>query len=180
MVQAMIGTTAFVEFDTNRYSVPTDYAGRAASIAVYPDRLEIIVHDRKIASHERSFDRWCKVEHPAHREKLLHRTPHAKYERIDHLMNNMGEEIARFLADAQARGEDRLAVAYRLFCILRSSSKAMLLSAVREANSHHRTIRFIEQTLAPLFDAATVYPQNASLLDISYRTRELTDYDELT
>jgi len=180
MVQAIIGTTAFIEFDTNRYSVPTDYASMAASIAVYPDRLEIVVRGRKIASHERSSGRYCKVEHPAHREKLLQRTPHAKNERIDHLMTNMGQEVALFLANAQEQGEDRLTIAYRLFRILKSSSKAMLLSAVREANTHRRSIRFVEQTLTPACDAVEVYPQNASLLDITYRTRELTDYDELT
>jgi hypothetical protein len=180
IIQAMISTTAFVEFDTNRYSVPTDYAAMAASILAYPDHLEIVLHDRKIAYHVRSFDRHQKVEHPAHRQKLLDRTPQAKYERINHLMTRMGSEIDRFLADSENTGEDRLTIAYRLFCLLKFSSKEMLLSVVREANSHQHTIRFIEDTLAPrFFDRTTVYPQNTSLLDISYDRRELSDYDTL-
>ena len=180
MIQAMISTTAFVEFDTNRYSVPTDYAALAATVLAYPDHVEIVVHDRKIAYHIRSFEKYQKIEHPAHREKLLNRTPHAKYERINHLMTRMGSEIDHFLTAVESKGEDRLRIAYRLFCCLKSSSKEMLLSVVREAISRQHTIRFIEDTLAPrFFDQTRVYPQNTSLLDISYSKRELTDYDSL-
>jgi transposase len=91
LVQASIGKTAFVEFDSNRYSVPTDYAGMAATICAYPEYLDILVNDRKIAHHARSFGRYQKIEHPSHRERLLERTPHGKYERIYHLMLAHGE-----------------------------------------------------------------------------------------
>ena len=60
LIQGSIGKTAFVEFDTNRYSVPTDYAGMAATICVYADHVEIMVNDRKVARHARSFDRYQK------------------------------------------------------------------------------------------------------------------------
>ena len=46
VIPATIGKTAFVEFDTNRYSVPTDYTGMAATIFAYPDHVEIMI-DRK-------------------------------------------------------------------------------------------------------------------------------------
>lgn len=181
IVQASIGKTAFVEFDANRYSVPTDYAGMGATICAYPEYLDILVHDRKIARHARSFGRCQKIEHPSHREKLLIRTPHGKYERIYHLIARMGKEIDHFLAMAESEGEDRLRCAYGLFRLLRSSSKEMLLSAVREANGLRvYKLRYIESLLGPSrLGPAAVYPQNASLLDISYETRELTDYDEL-
>jgi transposase len=181
IVQASIGKTAFVEFDANRYSVPTDYAGMAATICAYPEHVEIVVHERKIAHHARSFGRHQKIEHPAHREKLLHRTPHGKYERIYHLMKRMGNEIDHFLTMAESEGEEPFRTAYSLFRLLRSSSKEMLLSAVREACALHvYRVRYLERLFSPKgFDPAAVYPQNASLLDISYEKRELADYDEL-
>ena len=181
VIQATIGKTAFVEFDTNRYSVPTDYTGMAATICAYPDHVEIMIDQRKIARHTRSFDRHQKIEHPSHREKLLERTPHGKYERIYRLISNMGKETASFLAMAESEGEDRLRAAHGLFRLLLNSSKEMLLSAVREANTLHiYKLSYIESLFGPRgFDPAAVYPQNVSLLDISYQTRELTDYDEL-
>ncbi len=182
VIQATIGKTAFVEFDTNRYSVPTDYAGAPATICVYPDFLEIVIGDRKIAGHGRSFGRSQKIEHPSHRQKLLERTPHGKYERIYHLMRHMGKEVDVFLSRAESEGEDRLRCAHGLFRLLLGSSKEMLLSAVREAHTLRiYKLRYVESLLAPKgFDPAAVYPQNTSLLEISYKKRELADYDELT
>jgi transposase len=181
VVQATIGKTAFVEFDTNRYSVPTDYAEMTAAIFAYPGHVEIMVNNRNVASHARSFARHQKIENPSHRAKLLDRTPHGKHERIYHLMRRMGNEVDRFLAGAESEGEDPLQAAYGLFRLLRSSSKEMLLSAVREAcalNIHR--LRYIESLLGPKgAEEAAVYPQNTSLLDISYEKRELADYDGL-
>jgi transposase len=176
LMPASVSITAFVTFETNRYSVPTDYAGRQATVLAYPDHLEILVGDRKVAHHPRSFARSQKLEHPTHREQLLERTPHAKYERILRLMSHMGKEIASFLDLA----EDPLRTAYGLFRLLRSSSKEMLLSAVREANSLHIVrLSYVESLLVPRGrEDVAVYPQNVSLLDIAYQTRELTDYDD--
>jgi hypothetical protein len=117
--------------------------------------------------------RYQKREHPSHREKLLERTPHGKEQRIYHLMKRMGKEIAHFLAVAESEGEDPFRVAHGLFRLLPSSSKEMLLSAVREANilRIHKP-RYIESLLGPRGpQEAAVYPQNASLLDISYQKR---------
>ncbi len=180
-VQASIGKTAFVEFETNRYSVPADYAGMTAMILAYPGYIEIAVGERKIARHIRSYGRYQKTEHPSHREALLERTPHGKYERIYHLMKRMGKEMDHFLVMAESEGEERTGCAYGLFRLLRSFSKEMLLSAVREANTLHiYRLRYIESILGPRsLDETVVYPQNVSLLDITYRKRELTDYDDL-
>jgi hypothetical protein len=108
IVLASAGKTAFIEFDTNRYSVPTDYAGQAATIFAYPEYIEILISGRKIARHERSFCRHKKIELPSYRERLLERTPHSKYERIFHLMRRMGKEMDHFLTRAESEGEDRL------------------------------------------------------------------------
>jgi transposase len=181
IIQASIGKTAFVEFDSNRYSVPTDYAGMAATICIYPEHIEIVVHERKIAHHARSFGRHQKIEHPSHRDKLLQRTPHGKYARIYHLMKRIGKEVDHFLTMAESEGEEPFRAAYGLFRLLRCSSKEMLLSAIREANGLHvYKLRYVESLLGPSrLDPSAVYPQNTSLLNISYEKRELTDYDEL-
>jgi hypothetical protein len=93
----------------------------------------------------------------------------------------MGKETDHFLTMAESEGEDGFRCAHGLFRLLRSSSKEMLLSAVREACALHiYRLRYIESLRGPRgFDPAAVYPQNASLLDISYKGRELADYDEL-
>jgi transposase len=61
LVPALVSTTAFVSFETNRYSVPADYAGHLATILAYPDHLEVLVDERKVAHHRRSFARNQKI-----------------------------------------------------------------------------------------------------------------------
>lgn len=182
IVPVSIGKTAFIECDTNRYSVPSGYAGTGATLSIFVDRIEVLIKDRVIASHSRSFGRHEKIEHPSHRVQLLNKTPNLKYERIFSLMKNMGKEIVHFLTQAESEGEDPLFIAYGLFKLLRTSSKEMLLSAVREANDLRvYKLKYIESLLIPrdMKEESPVYPRNASLLDISYRKRELTEYDEL-
>lgn len=60
-----------VILDTNRYSVPAEYASRRLSLKAYPDRI-CIYHNRDlIAQHPRSYDRNQDFEHPDHPRELL-------------------------------------------------------------------------------------------------------------
>lgn len=65
-VPAAVSKTAFVEFETNRYSAPTAYAGTAAEVLALPATIEILVQGRRVASHSRLFTRHGKAESPGH------------------------------------------------------------------------------------------------------------------
>ena len=52
-----VSSTCLVSFDRNRYSAPCELVGQLVSVRIYPERIEIVAHDRVVASHERSFDR---------------------------------------------------------------------------------------------------------------------------
>jgi len=137
LVQGVVSKTGFVEFETNRYSVPDSYAGMSCEILAFPDSLEVVVKGRKVATHRRIFERGKKQEIPGHREKLLERSPHFKLQRILALMKGMGAEVEQFLFEAEREGEDVLEAAYQMFRLLKGIPKETLLSAVREANSLH-------------------------------------------
>ncbi len=66
-----------VAYDTNRYSVPTEYAGRQLVLRAYPFRMEVLALDRIIASHERCFEREQDVIDPLHYLGLLSQRPGA-------------------------------------------------------------------------------------------------------
>jgi len=174
--------TAFVEFDSNRYSVPTSYAGTVCEIFALSDTVEILVQGRRVAGHPRIFKKHEKSELPAHREGLLLRSPRTKFQRIYELMAGLGPETKRFLENAQAEGEDAVQAAYVLFRLLRGIAKETLLSAVREANSLKvYKIRYVHSLLesSGAKEPPTVRPQDERLLDINYETRSLDDYDDL-
>jgi transposase len=182
VVLAPVSKTGFVEFETNRYSVPSTYAERSCEIFAYPDHLEVMVKGNRIALHRRSFNRKEKIEDPTHREMLLRLTPQFKSQRIYQLMDQMDPALHHFLQEAAQEGQNPLDIAYEFFKLLKHVSKALLLSAAREAN-RTRTfkIRYVQSLLQvpqpqppnPLF------PQESKLLDIDYERRSLKDYDEL-
>jgi transposase len=180
-IAAHVSKTGFVEFDGNRYSAPSRFCGAHCTITAYPDTIEIIINGLKTATHKRSFGKKEKMELPGHREGLLRVTPHHKLKRIYQLMKNMDEDICLFLKRTEEEGDDPLASAHRLFRMLRRSSKAMLLSAVREALKQESIrLTFVQNLLITPENSVIhpVQPQNRELMEISYEERGLAKYDE--
>jgi transposase len=182
VVLASISKTGLVEFETNRYSVPSPYGERTCEIFAYPDHLEMRIKGNRIAWHQRRFGRKETIEDPSHRETLLRMTPRFKAKRIYELMDRMDPALHQFLQEA---GEERQApsdVAYAFFKLLKHVSKAMLLSAVREANRigtfKTRYVQSLLQVPQPQ-PSNPVFPQESKLLDIDYERRNLKDYDDL-
>lgn len=181
-VPAVASKTAFVEFDSNRYSVPTTGAGEAAEILALPDSIEVLISGRRVAVHRRLFGRNEKVELPGHRDGLLLRSPRTKFQRIYELVAGLGPESKTFLENARAEGEDAVQAAYVMFRLLRRISKETLLSAVREANSLKvHKIKYVHSLLesSGAKEPPTVRPQDERLLEITYEDRNLDDYDDL-
>ena len=182
LILAQVGKTGFVEFDTNRYSVPSSFSEASCELLVYPDQVEIWVKGKRVALHPRGFDRKQKIEHPTHRERLLQITPHFKAKRIYQLMNRMDKSVASFLQEAEAEGQDGMEVAYDLFKLLTQTSKAVFLSALREANGLKiYRVKYLQSLLQPCPGRPDqpVHPQNPHLLTITYSGRSLKDYDDL-
>ena len=71
-----------VTFDTNRYSVPAEYASQRLTLKSYPDRLCIYHHDRLLARHPRSYERHRDFEHPDHPRALLEQRRKATTQRL--------------------------------------------------------------------------------------------------
>ena len=178
---AAIGSTGFVQLQTNRYSAPSSCANRLCSLLIYPDQIEIVVDGKKCAAHRRSFARNQTIEHPAHREKLLRCTPAFKRERILQLMSRMDKAIEAFIQKAGAEGEDPAEVACELFRLLKGRARESLVSAVREASALgiYKSV-YIANLLEPSARQPNpVYPQDPKLLGITYEGRKLENYDEL-
>jgi transposase len=182
IVLAQISKTGFVEFDTNRYSVPSAYANTPAEILAYADHLEIVVRGKHIANHPRSWEQKQKIENPKHRQSLLNRTPHFKRQRIYQLLTAMNPKVAHFLKQAEEEGQEPYQTGYELFRILLTTSKTTFLAAVREAIQLkiYKT-RYVQSLLGSDLSRPPhpVHPQNPTLLTLTYERRSLRDYDDL-
>lgn len=66
-----------VVFETNRYSVPTEYVGRQLALRAYPFRVEILSDLQVVTQHNRCFGREQDVLDPLHYLGLLEQRPAA-------------------------------------------------------------------------------------------------------
>lgn len=179
VIQTVVSRTALVEFETNRYSAPSSCAGLAAEIIAYPDRIEICLSGKVVASHRRSFDKNKTLQNPLHAETLLNRTPSFKMQRILRVMADMDEAFRHFL-EHQDNDNERIEAAYQLFTLLKTHSRSMLISAVRELNT---LSCFKIKALMSLLNLPepqrpdALWPKNQQLLNLTYEERSLDDYD---
>jgi len=179
IIPAVASKTALVEFETNKYSLPSSCASRAVEITAYPEYLEITCSGRKTASHKRCFGKKQLIQNPLHAEGLLNHTPNFKMQRILQLISGMDEAFLEFIAK-QDTEDERMRVAYELFTLLKTHSRAMLISAVKELNTLScfkiKALRSLLNLPEPK-ESTLLWPQNQKLLNLTYEERSLKDYD---
>lgn len=71
------GSDCLVNYDNNRYSIPSEYAGKVVSIRIYASKIVLAVNGKSVAEHERSFERGRYILDPLHYLPLLERKPGA-------------------------------------------------------------------------------------------------------
>ena len=72
-----VRSTCLVQYDSNRYSVPSEHAGHHVSLRAYADRIVVVADNEIIAEHERYFTRNISYFEPWHYVPLLDRKPGA-------------------------------------------------------------------------------------------------------
>ena len=181
IVQGVVSKTALVEFEANRYSVPSSLGLKPCQILAYPDRIEVTIGSKIVARHKRSFDRHKIIQNPLHAESLLNKTPLFKYQRILRLVESLDPVFYKFL---RAQGDDdsgRLECAYQIFKLLKTHNRAVLISAVGELLSMgtYKTKALLSLLNLPVPKRADeVFPSDQRLLDIRYQERNLEEYDK--
>lgn len=71
-----------ITLDTNRYSVPAEYAGSRLTLKTYPQRVCIYSENKLIARHIRCYDRYQDFEDPDHPKALLAQRKKARDQKI--------------------------------------------------------------------------------------------------
>jgi transposase len=71
-----------VEYDGNRYSVPSEYAGQALTLKAYAERLLFYHQYNLIAEHQRTYDRAQDLSNPDHERTLLVERRRARSQQI--------------------------------------------------------------------------------------------------
>lgn len=172
--------TGLVIFDTNSYSIPAHC--RNDTIAIHASVTQVDFFDgkgNKIASHPREFKRRQSIINPLHRS-VSQLSERAKRERIYAVMYNMSKDVAVFLDQNAGVGEDAYATAHVLFKLVKTESRGIIESLVREAVKHKSPrLKFIMSALnlSASEPSDLVSPQNQELMALDYKPRSLEEYE---
>ncbi len=172
--------TGLIIFDTNSYSIPAHC--RNDTIAVHASTNRVDFFDSKgskIASHPREFRRGISIVNPLHRS-VSQLSERAKRERIYAVVYNMSADVAVFLDQNAGIGEDAYVTAHVLFKLLKTTSRGVIESLVRDSVKHKSPrLKFIMSSLnlSASVPADSVSPQNQELMALDYQPRSLEEYD---
>jgi len=95
-----------VTVDTNRYSVPAQYASCRLTLCLEADSLELLHNGECIARHTRSYGRRKDIADPEHEKQLLERRRHARTQRMLRRFLRLTPGAERYCAMLRERRPD--------------------------------------------------------------------------
>jgi len=172
-----------ITLDTNRYSVPAEYASRRLTLKTYPQRLCIYCENKLIARHVRSYDRHRDFEDPDHPKALLAQRTKARdqkifmrfltlspkaelyYRKLAQRRMNPAHHVRKIVALSEIYGVDAVA-------------RAMNDAFVFEAFSCEYIANLLEQRARRLPEAGALHlTRREDLLDIAVEHPDLSIYE---
>lgn len=175
-----------VTFETNRYSVPAEYASQRLTLKAYPDRVCIYAVEKLIARHPRSYDRHGDFEDPDHPKALLAERRNARAQRA----------LQRFLTLTPRAQVYYAELELRRFNAIRHIQKIVALSEVYGSEATARALddaiefaAYSSEYIANLLESrAKTRPEpsplhltrNADLLELELPEPDLDYYDQAT
>jgi len=171
-----------VALDSNRYSVPAEYAGGKLTMKTYPDRLCFYHEDKLLARHTRCYDRNQDIEDPDHPKALLAKRRKAKTQMI----------YKRFLSLSPRAEEYYDCLAKRRFNLADHVRKIVALSEIYSPDEVQRAMddaflfqAFSSEYIANILEqrnrqveqpGALHLTRNSDLLDIEIESPDMNIY----
>ncbi|MGH8532755.1 MAG: IS21 family transposase [Gammaproteobacteria bacterium] len=92
-----------ITLDTNRYSVPAEYASGRVTLKVHPDRICIYHQEKLIGRHARSYDRHQDIEDPDHPRALLEQRRNAREQKLFMRFLTLSPKAQEYYQELQQR-----------------------------------------------------------------------------
>ncbi|MGR8932632.1 MAG: IS21 family transposase [Gammaproteobacteria bacterium] len=172
-----------VTLDTNRYSVPSEYASTRLTLKAYPEHLVVYHQDKLIARHVRSYDRHQDFENPDHPRELLAQRRKAREQTLLRRFLALAPVAERYYQELQQR---RLNPRHHLRKILALSeiygtdpvAQAIEDAFTLQAFSSEYIANILEQRQRILPEpGALLLTRRQDLLDLEMADPDLTIYD---
>jgi len=139
-----------ITLETNRYSVPAEYASRPVIVKAWPDRVCIYHQDKLIAHHVRTYDRRKDIEHPDHPKALLQQRRNAREQRLLSDFLTLSNQAAGYYDGLLARGLNARMHMRRILALAEVYGREATARAIADALEFHA---FSSQYIAHLLDS---------------------------
>lgn len=171
-----------ITVETNRYSVPAQYAGHALTLKTSPDRLCLSLGEKLIARHARRDERHTEVEDPDHPKPLLEQRKKARDQKVFMRFLALSPQAEAYYLQLEARRLNphhhvRNMVALSDIYAPEAVSRAMEDAFVYEAFSSEYIANLLEQRARFTPEASALHlTRRGDLLDVSLAPPDLSMY----
>jgi hypothetical protein len=175
-----------VTLDTNRYSVPAEYAGEPMTLKLYPDRLCIYAQEQLIACHTRCYDRHQDFENPDHPKALLEQRKKARDQALYRRFLALSNQAQAYYQELEKRRMNphhhvRQIVALSEIYGIEAVAAAMADAFTYQAFSCEYIANILEQRQRFNPEPAALHLiRRQDLLDIKVEKPDLSIYQQLT
>jgi transposase len=186
-LEARVGRTPYIRFDTNDYSLPCAHVRRTVTVLAEPGRVRIVVAGEIVAEHVRSFDRRATIEDPAHTRDLIETKRRAREGAGMSRLTRAAPAIRLMLERAAQRGHNLGGLVSKLLELLDMYGAEAMEAAVTEVNASERVgpgpVRVALAARLRALGRTTPRPvhiANAKIRDVCVPPADLSTYDELS
>ena len=173
-----------VTLDTNRYSVPAEYAGQPVTLKIYPQRLCIYHQDKLIARHQRSYLRQQDIENPDHPKALLAQRRKAQEQKLLQQFIALSTKSSDYYRQLAARRFNVMVHVRKIVALIEIYGKEATARALEDAlhyqafSSEYIT-NLLEQQKNTLSEPATLHlTRREDLLNITLKEADLSPYTD--
>lgn len=187
IVLTEVRSTAIVEFDCNRYTVPPKLARQNVILQASSDTLRILHNGIEVAKHPRSYDKRITVSDPRHKLEALHMRGKQRVSELEASFASLGAEAVAFqlaLLKLPVRASLHLK---RILQLVNLYGRESVVLALREALLY-QTIdaAYVESLVvqarrkASLPSPTLVQPKRKELIELELELPDPGRYDRFT
>jgi transposase len=185
IVEATVGKTPYLRFDSNRYSVPHDRARRQVTVRASSTRVRIFDTDELIAEHLRCWAKQQIVENATHVAELVKEKRKARRHRAQERLLSTVPRSEALLTQIAARQRHLATAVTSLTLLLDRFGRAEMAVAVDEAltkgSPSVETVHLIldrrRRARNEPPSCAVELPDRPEIRDIAVTPHDLADYD---
>lgn len=177
-------STFRLTIDTNRYSVPAEYASQFLDLRLHPDKILVYHQGQLVAEHVRGYGRNGDFENPDHPRALLAQRHHARVQKNLQLFLQLGPDSEAFYHEMHKRRLNTNLHVRKILALAGNHTREQVAEAISDAHrycaySSEYIANILEQRDRPKETAGPLHLTRPSdLLELESPAADLSIYNQ--